>query len=110
MTTGGDLTDSGVLDISGAASFTTVGANGNIALDQASDIDGVLSVTTHGTGTTSVTNLTGSIDLGEITTAELTIDARGSPKVEYQRLVVHPASLQVQMRSLLIKQMSLLER
>ena len=106
----GDITNSGVLDIGGNAEFTTTGSSGSVSLDQASDIDGVLTVTTDGTGTTSVTNLTGSIDLGAITTAELTIDARGSHRVEHQRLVVHPASLQAQMRSLLIKQMSLLER
>ena len=73
----GDITNSGVLDIGGNAGFTTTSANGGVSLDQASDIDGVLSVTTHGTGATSVTNLTGSIELGTITTAGLTIDARG---------------------------------
>ena len=77
ITSIGDVTNSGVLDIAGDLALTTSADNGSVSLDQANDIDGVLSVTTHGTGTTSVTNLTGSIDLGTITTAELTIDARG---------------------------------
>ncbi len=74
----GAITDSGILDIGGAAQFTTTAANGSVILDQASDIDGALTVTTNGTGTTSVTNLTGPIDLGAITTAQLTIGAAGT--------------------------------
>ena len=74
---GGDITDSGVLDIAGNVLLTTNTSDGSVFLDQASDIDGVLTVTTDGMGTTTVTNLTGSIDLGAITTAGLTIDARG---------------------------------
>ena len=74
---GGAVTDSGVLDIGTTASFTTTAANGNVALDQASDIDGALSITTHGTGTSSVTNLTGAIELGTITSAQLTVGAAG---------------------------------
>ena len=74
---GGDITDSGVLDIGGDATFTTTAANGNLVLDSSSDIDGVLSVTTNGSGTASLTNLTGSIELGVISTESLTIDARG---------------------------------
>ncbi|MCW9015040.1 MAG: filamentous hemagglutinin N-terminal domain-containing protein [Gammaproteobacteria bacterium] len=75
---GGDLTDSGVLDIAGDASFITTQGNGSVILDQLSDIDGALSVTTHGTGTTSVTNLTDAIDLGTVNTTALTIAAAGS--------------------------------
>ncbi|MBL3529735.1 MAG: hypothetical protein JMN29_18890, partial [gamma proteobacterium endosymbiont of Lamellibrachia anaximandri] len=74
----GAITDSGVLDIGGTAQFTTTAANGSVTLDQASDIDGTLGVTTDGTGTTSVTNLAGPIDLGAITTAQLTIGAAGA--------------------------------
>ena len=74
---GGDITDSGVLDLGTTASFTTTAANGNVALDQASDIDGALSITTHGTGTSSVTNLTDAIELGTITSAQLTVGAAG---------------------------------
>ncbi|MBL3589273.1 MAG: filamentous hemagglutinin N-terminal domain-containing protein [gamma proteobacterium endosymbiont of Lamellibrachia anaximandri] len=74
----GAITDSGVLDIGGDAQFTTTAANGSVTLDQASDIDGVLIVTTDGTGTTSVTNLTDAIDLGTITTVQLTIGAAGA--------------------------------
>ena len=74
---GGDITDSGVLDIAGNLLLTTNLNSGSVSLDQASDIDGALTVATDGTGTTTVTNLTGSIDLGTITTSSLTIDARG---------------------------------
>ncbi|MBL3526510.1 MAG: filamentous hemagglutinin N-terminal domain-containing protein, partial [gamma proteobacterium endosymbiont of Lamellibrachia anaximandri] len=74
----GAITDSGVLDIGGNVQFTTTAANGSVTLDQASDIDGALGVTTNGTGTTSVTNLTDAIDLGAITTAQLTIGAAGA--------------------------------
>ena len=49
-----------------------------MVLDQASDFDGALSVTTDGTGTTSVTNLTDSIELGTITTAQLALSAAGA--------------------------------
>ena len=63
----------------GAASFTTTAANGNVELNQASDVDGILSVTTNGTGTTSVTNLTDAIDLGTINFAvSLTIGSSGA--------------------------------
>ena len=48
-----------------------------LSLDQASDIDGALSITTHGTGTSSVTNLTDAIELGTITSAQLTLGAAG---------------------------------
>ncbi|RRS31625.1 MAG: hypothetical protein OI74_13335, partial [Gammaproteobacteria bacterium (ex Lamellibrachia satsuma)] len=78
MVASGTITDSGVLDIGGDAQFTTTAANGSVTLDQASDIDGALIVTTDGTGTTSVTNLTDAIDLGTITTAQLTIGAAGT--------------------------------
>ncbi|MBL3529611.1 MAG: hypothetical protein JMN29_18255, partial [gamma proteobacterium endosymbiont of Lamellibrachia anaximandri] len=74
----GAITDSGVLDIGGDAQLTTTAANGSVTLDQASDINGTLGVTTDGTGTTSVTNLAGPIDLGAITTAQLTIGAAGA--------------------------------
>ena len=77
VSAGGDISDSGVLDIATTASFTTTAANGNVVLDQASDIDGALSITTHGTGTSSVTNLTDAIELGTITSAQLTVAAGG---------------------------------
>ena len=66
VSAGGDITDSGVLDIGTTASFTTTAANGNVVLDQASDIDGALSITTHGTGTSSVTNLTDGSNLAQL--------------------------------------------
>ncbi|WP_218649971.1 beta strand repeat-containing protein [endosymbiont of Lamellibrachia barhami] len=78
VSSAGDITDSGVLDIGGSAQFTTTSANGSVILDQASDIDGALIVTTDGTGATSVTNLTDAIDLGAITTGQLTIGAAGA--------------------------------
>ncbi|MEJ1436981.1 MAG: filamentous hemagglutinin N-terminal domain-containing protein [Candidatus Sedimenticola sp. (ex Thyasira tokunagai)] len=78
LSAGGNITDSGVLDIGGAASFTTTALNGSVTLDQASDIDGALSVTTNGTGTTSVTGLTDAIELGTVTTASLTVSADGN--------------------------------
>ncbi|MDB3958413.1 hypothetical protein N9408_05845, partial [Opitutales bacterium] len=77
LTSGEALTDSGVLNVAGNVGITTSANNGGVSLDQASDIDGTLSITTNGSGATSVTNLTGSIELGTITTAGLTIDARG---------------------------------
>ena len=78
VSAGGDISDSGVLDISTTATFTTTAANGNVVLDQASDIDGTLSLTTHGTGTTSVINLTDTIELGAVTSAGITIEADGA--------------------------------
>ncbi|MEJ1355336.1 MAG: filamentous hemagglutinin N-terminal domain-containing protein [Candidatus Sedimenticola sp. (ex Thyasira tokunagai)] len=78
LSAGGNITDSGVLDIGGAASFTTTALNGSVTLDQASDIDGALSVTTNGTGTTSVTGLTDAIELGTVTTASLIVSADGN--------------------------------
>jgi hypothetical protein len=66
------------LDIATTASFTTTAANGNVVLDQASDIDGALSIATHGTGISSVTNLTDAIELGAVTSAGLTIEADGA--------------------------------
>ncbi|HAF57991.1 MAG TPA: hypothetical protein DCL00_00205 [Opitutae bacterium] len=78
VSAGGDISDSGVLDIATTASFTTTAANGNVALSQASDIDGALSIATHGTGTTSVTNLTDAIELGTVSSAGLTVEADGA--------------------------------
>ena len=78
ISAGGDISDSGVLDIATTVSLTTTASNGNVVLDQASDFDGALSVTTDGTGTTSVTNLTDSIELGTITTAQLALSAAGA--------------------------------
>ena len=78
VSAGGDISDSGVLDIATTASFTTTAANGNVVLDQASDIDGALSIATHGTGTSSVTNLTDAIELGTVSSAALTIEADGA--------------------------------
>jgi hypothetical protein len=78
VTAGGAISDSGVLDLGGTASFTTTGGNGNVVLSQASDIDGALSVTTHGTGTTSVTNFTNGINLGTISTSALTVGSGGA--------------------------------
>jgi hypothetical protein len=78
VSAGGDISDSGVLDIATTASLTTTGNNGNVVLDQASDFDGALSIVTDGTGTTSITNLTDSIELGTITTAQLVLTAAGA--------------------------------
>ena len=78
VSAGGDISDSGVLDIATTASFTTTAANGNVVLDQASDIDGALSIATHGTGTSSVINLTDAIELGTVSSAALTIEADGA--------------------------------
>jgi len=75
---GGDISDSGVLDIATTVSLTTTANNGNVVLDQASDFDGALSVVTDGTGTTSITKLTDSIELGTITTAQLALTAAGA--------------------------------
>ena len=78
VSAGGDISDSGVLDIATTASFTTTAANGNVALSQASDIDGALSIATHGTGITSVTNLTDAIELGTVSSTGLTVEADGA--------------------------------
>ena len=78
VSAGGNISDSGVLDIATTVFLTTTAGNGNVVLDQASDFDGVLSVTTDGTGTTSISNLTDSIDLGTITTAQLALGAAGA--------------------------------
>jgi hypothetical protein len=66
------------LDIATTASFATTAANGNVVLDQASDIDGALSLSTHGTGTSSVTNLTDAIEFGTVSSATLTVEADGA--------------------------------
>ena len=78
VSAGGDISDSGVLDIATTASFSTTAANGNVVLDQASDIDGALSLSTHGTGTSSVTSLTDAIELGTVSSAALTVEADGA--------------------------------
>ena len=78
VSAGGSISDSGVLDIATTVFLTTTAGNGNVVLDQASDFDGVLSVTTDGTGTTSISNLTDSIELGTITTAQLALSAAGA--------------------------------
>jgi hypothetical protein len=78
VSAGGNISDSGVLDIATTVSLTTTAGNGNVVLNQASDFDGALSVTTDGTGTTSISNLTDSIELGTITTAQLALSATGA--------------------------------
>jgi len=78
VSAGGDISDSGLLDIATTASLATTAANANLVLDQASDIDGALSITTHGTGTASVTNLTDAIELGMVSSAGLTVEADGA--------------------------------
>ncbi|MES9899268.1 MAG: filamentous hemagglutinin N-terminal domain-containing protein [Sedimenticola sp.] len=77
LTAGNDITDTGALDIAGTATFTTTANDGSVDLGSASDIDGALSITTDGSGTASVTNLTGGIELGTVTTAALTVSAAG---------------------------------
>ena len=78
VTAGGAITDSGVLDIAGAAIFTTTASNGNVELDQASDVDGTLGTTTNGSGIVSITNLTDAIDIGSISTTALTLGSAGA--------------------------------
>ncbi|MCE9629538.1 MAG: hypothetical protein K8S94_02295, partial [Planctomycetia bacterium] len=67
ITAGGAITDAGNVAVGGAAAFTTTAANGAITLDGTSTYGGALSVSTHGTGNATVTNVVGDLDLGAST-------------------------------------------
>ncbi|MBN8827657.1 MAG: hypothetical protein J0H68_03000 [Sphingobacteriia bacterium] len=67
-TTTGSITDSGVLAITGNASFTSTGNNNVITLDNANTYGGTISLNTTGaTGNASVTNTTSALNFAAST-------------------------------------------
>ncbi len=82
ISAGGSITDSSPLNISGDAMFTTTAGGGSVWLDQANNIEGLLSSSTNGTGITYVVNLTdtndGIVNLGSINTYQLAIGVTDS--------------------------------
>ena len=79
LSVGGNITDSGVVAVTGTTAITTTSNNGSVSLDTAgSKFIGAVNVTTNGSGSTTLTGLAAAIDLGTVNTNNLTISAAGA--------------------------------
>ena len=67
VSSGGAITDSGALAVTGTSSFTTTAGNAAITLNDASSYTGAVSLATNGTGNATLTGVTGALDLGTVT-------------------------------------------